>query len=346
MSMNIAIIGTGSIARHHAKAIKNAKGATVGGVLSRDEGRANAFVQEFGGTPYTDLQKLLADDSIDAVSICTPSGAHMEPAVQAAAAGKHIIVEKPLEITRPRCDTMIEAAGRHNVTLSCIFQSRFFENAQLTHQAVQAGRFGKLVMGDASIKFYRTQAYYDDGGWKGTLALDGGGALMNQGIHGIDLLLWLMGPVDAVQARTAILGHERIEVEDAAVATVEFKNGALGTIQGSTATYPGFLKRVEISGTHGGAVLVEEDLKTWSFAEETEKDQEIRDRFATATRSGGGAADPMAIDTVGHTRNFEDFIRSCETGQPSMINGTEAKRSVDLILAIYESAKAGKRIRL
>ena len=176
---------------------------------------------------------------MEAVTIATPSGAHMEPAVAAAKAGKHVVVEKPLEVTLKKCDRIIEACDKAGVKLAAIFPSRFHDSSKLMKQAVDAGRFGRLTLGDAYVKWYRTQQYYDSGAWRGTWALDGGGALMNQAVHTVDLLAWLMGPVAEVQANTATLAHERIEVEDTAVATLQFANGALGIIEATTAAYPG-----------------------------------------------------------------------------------------------------------
>lgn len=321
-------------------------GAAAVAVLSRDDGRADAFAEEFGTEPYTDLDAFLAEPSLGAVSVCTPSGAHLEFIEAAARAGKHVIAEKPIEISSERCDRIVEIAESAGVSVAGIFQSRYYENAREVKRAVEQGRFGRLTMGDAYVKFYRTQDYYDSGGWKGTIALDGGGALMNQGIHAVDLLLWLMGPVTRVHARTKILGHERIEVEDTAVATLEFENGALGVIEGSTATYPGLLKRVEISGTHGTAVIEEENLPTWQFASEDSEDEEIRRAYAATTTSGGGASDPMAIDTTAHARQLADFVDAVETGRPPEVDVREARHAVDLILAVYESARTGRSVEV
>ncbi|TVQ36365.1 MAG: gfo/Idh/MocA family oxidoreductase [Spirochaetaceae bacterium] len=344
MAYGFGIVGTGMIAGHQARALKDVSGARLEAVFSRDAARAEAFGGEFNCRSYSDMNRFLADDEVSIVSICTPSGAHLESALAAAEAGKHLIVEKPLEITLERCDRMINAAERHGVYLGGIFQSRFFDASRVVKDAIDQGRFGRLVLGDAYVKWFRPQSYYDQGGWKGTLALDGGGALMNQSIHAIDLLQWYMGKVDSVQAYTATLGHERIEVEDTAVATLQFADGAVGVIEGSTAVFPGFLKRVEICGTAGSAILEEEDLKAWSFSQERPEDQEIRRRYGSATKTGGGASDPGAIGTEGHRRQFSDFIDAVDRGKPLALNGIEARKSVAIILAIYESAASGRRV--
>jgi len=257
-----------------------------------------------------------------------------------------LIVEKPMEITLKRCDTLIKTARKRGVRLSTVFPSRFNEVSQVIKKAVDAGRFGRLVLGDAYCKWYRSQAYYDDGGWKGTQALDGGGALMNQSIHAIDQLQWFMGPVKSVQAYSDVLGHERINVEDAAVAALEFACGAMGVIEGTTAIYPGWLKRIEINGTKGSMSMVEADLKAWEFEDEWEEDKAIRHKFASKTDSGGGAADPAAISFKPHQWQFEEFVEALEAGRPSLAADDEGRKAVEIILAIYKSVRTGKKVTL
>ena len=197
---------------------------------------------------FTDVLTAVRSPGVDAVIITTPSGAHLEPALQAAAAGKHVVVEKPLEVTGPRCQQVIDACARARVQLCTIFPSRFADSSAALKAAVDAGKFGRLTLGEAANKWWRSQAYYDDGGWKGTQALDGGGALMNQAIHNVDLLLWMMGPADTVCGLTATLAHERIEVEDTAVAAIRFKSGALGVLQATTSVHPGYPKQIAVHG--------------------------------------------------------------------------------------------------
>jgi predicted dehydrogenase len=340
------IIGLGLIAKFHARAIKDIPGASVAACYSRSREKADAFGTEFGCRGYDNLDALLSDPNVKIVTICTPSGAHLEPTLAAVRAGKHVIVEKPLEITLARCDEIIRAAEKARVIVSTIFPSRFHESSRLMKQAVEQNRFGRITLGGAYVKWYRTQQYYDGGAWRGTWHLDGGGALMNQAIHSVDLLLWLMGPAVEVTAHTATLAHERIEVEDAAVATVKFANGALGIIEASTAAFPGELKRVEISGSHGTAVLREEDIITWKFAEQTKDDEALLARMANKTQTGGGAADPAAIGHHGHTRQFENVLQAIQSGKPPLIDAAEGRRSVELILAIYQSAATGQAVKL
>jgi predicted dehydrogenase len=346
MAYGFGIIGCGMISRFHARAIAEVRGAKLVGCYDAVPAAAEKLAAETGCKAYPTLDAMLADPTIALVVVGTPSGAHLEPAVAAARAGKHVLVEKPLEITLRRCDAIIDACQRAGVLLSTIFQSRFHEASRELKRAIEAGRFGRLTLGDAIVKWYRSQQYYDSGAWRGTWELDGGGALMNQAIHSVDLLTWLMGPVVEVRAKTALLGHQRIAVEDVALATVEFANGALGIIEASTAVYPGYLKRIEIHGTEGSAVLEEENIKTWDFAKPSKRDAVVRSRLAAATATGGGAADPKAIGHHGHARQFADVLQAIKSGRPPLIDGPESRRSVEIILAIYQSAETGRAVRL
>ena len=289
---------------------------------------------------------MLNRDDIDIVCVCTPSGAHMEPAVAAAEAGKHVIIEKPLEITLERCDDIIESCEKANVRLCAIFNSRFSDASQLVKDTVSSGRLGQLTLGDAYVKWYRSQDYYDSGDWRGTMELDGGGALMNQSIHAIDFLQYVMGPVESIQAFTDTLAHKRIDVEDVAVAALRLKNGALGVVEGTTAVYPGSLKKFEFSGTKGTIVLEEEDIITWEFEEEEPEDAEIKQQFTEKKSGGGGASDPRAINHDNHRRQMINLIQSIENNIPHLVDGREGRKAVEIILAIYQSSKAGKTVHL
>ena len=346
MAFGFGIVGCGMIANFHARAVADIEGASVVACYDAFPAAADKFAQSNGCRVYHDLSEMLANPEVNVVNICTPSGAHMEPAVAAAEAGKHVIVEKPLEVTLTRCDRIIQAADKAGVVLSTVFPSRFHESAQLLKDAVERGRFGRLTIGDAYVKWYRTQDYYDSGEWRGTWELDGGGALMNQAIHSVDLLTWLMGPVGEITAHTATLAHERIEVEDVAMATLRFENGALGVIEATTAAYPGALKKIELHGSKGSALLEEEDITCWKFAEETDGDQQLRERMAGRTKTGGGAADPAAIGHHGHTEQFKDVLSAIENNTKPSIDGPEGRRSVEIILAIYKAAEAGQTVKL
>ena len=346
MSYKFGIVGLGLIADFHGKAIEAIPGAEVHACMDFSKERVSTFSSKYGCKAYGDLAEMLKDQDLDIVTVCTPSGAHMEASLEIIESGKHLIVEKPLEITLERCDKILDAARRKGVKISTIFPSRFHEASKLVKDAIDKNRFGRLVLGDAYIKWFRTQEYYDNGGWHGTKSLDGGGALMNQSIHAIDLLQWFMGPVESVKAYTQTLGHERIEVEDVATAVLRFRNGALGVIEGSTAVYPGYLKKIEISGIDGSMVLEESSLIKWNFKEELEGDASIRSNFAAKTDSGGGASDPGAISFKPHQWQFEDFISSLDSGRKSVVEGDEGRKAVEIILAVYESAEKGREVFL
>jgi UDP-N-acetyl-2-amino-2-deoxyglucuronate dehydrogenase len=346
MAVGFGIVGLGMIANFHARAIHDLSGAKLLGAYSRSHEKTHEFGLKQQCRGYDDLAAMLADPAIQVVTICTPSGAHLEPALAAIRAGKHVIIEKPLEITLKRCDQILRAAEKAGVVVSTIFPSRFHESSQLMKQAVEKKRFGRITLGDAYVKWFRTQQYYDSGAWRGTWHLDGGGALMNQAIHSIDLLLWLMGPAVEVTAHTAMLAHENIEVEDVAVATVKFASGALGVIEASTAAFPGELKRIEISGSQGTAVLREEDIITWNFAKKTKADEALLERMGSKTKTGGGAADPAAIGHHGHMLQFKNVLDGITKGKQILIDGPEGRKSVEIILAIYQSAATGKAVKL
>lgn len=346
MTLRFGIVGCGMIAGFHARALADAEDAELVGCTSRSNGGTTEFAAKHGCRAFGSLDEMLADRSIDAISICSPSGAHLDPALAAAAAGKHVVVEKPLEITTERCDQIIAATQKAGVKLGVTFQSRFHQASQIFKAAIDQGRFGTITLGDAYVKWFRSQQYYDSGAWRGTWALDGGGALMNQAIHSVDLLLWLMGDVEEIHGRIATMTHERIEVEDVAVATLKFKSGALGVIEATTTAFPGSLKRIEICGSGGMAILEEEDLKQWQFVEETSEDEGIRQRMSDRTKTGGGAADPAAIGHHGHTMFFDDFVAAVNEGREPLINGVEGRRSVEVIQAIYRSAKTEKSVAL
>lgn len=341
-----ALIGCGMIAEYHAKAIAQLPNAKLVAVSSRSADNARKVASPYGARIYTDYTELLRQQDVHVVNICTPSGAHLEPAVATAAAGKHVIVEKPLEITLERCDRIIEACRRAGVTLVTIFPSRFSDASQLLKKTVDSGRFGRFTLGDAYIKWWRPQSYYDSGGWRGTWQLDGGGALMNQSIHAIDLLQWLMGPVKSVVGFTDTLAHERIEVEDTAVAAVLFASGALGVIVGTTSAHPGMLKRIEISGTGGTVIMEEEEFRKWEFAQPAPDDEKIRAEFAHKLSSGGGASDPRAINYEYHRRQFADLLAALDRGGAPLIDGAEGRKAVEIILAVYRASQEGRRIDL
>jgi len=333
----------------HAKAIAAMTGGTLIGAADRVLERTQAFAEQYNTQAYDSVEAMLADSEIEVVTIGTPSGAHFDPAMAAIAAGKHVIIEKPLEITTERIDQMMAAAKTKNVTLAAVLNRRFHPGMDAFKNAVNKGRFGKLTNASAYVKWFRDQAYYDSAGWRGTWALDGGGALMNQSIHTIDALIYLAGPVKSVQANTACLAHTDIEVEDIAVAILEFESGARGVIEGSTCTWSkdGHPARVQLAGTEGSVFLADEAFEIWDFKNETDQDEAIRAQFMKGSEAGLGANDPSAINFYQHQRNFEEVVNAIKEGREPSTSANEARKSVELIQAIYKSAQNnGAKIEL
>jgi len=343
--VGFGIIGCGTIAPIHAEAVSGVRGARLLAVADVVEKNAKALAKRYAADAYTDYRAMLERDDVHAVNLCVPTGMRAEIAEACANAGKHILAEKPLEVSMKRIKRILAATDRAGVKLGCIFQNRFAEGSIRVHKAIQAGRFGRLVLGDAYIKWYRSQEYYNSGSWRGTRRYDGGGALMNQGIHQIDLLLWFMGNPAAVQARTHLVGHRGLEVEDLACAMVEFENGATGVIEGSTAIWPGHPARVEIHGTEGSAVLEDGTLRFWEFKTKRKADARIQAEARHVKVAGAGASDPMAnVKCEGHRQQIRDFVKAINEDHPPKLDGREGARSVALIEAIYKSARAGGRV--
>jgi UDP-N-acetyl-2-amino-2-deoxyglucuronate dehydrogenase len=344
--IGFAIIGTGTVAERHALAIDRLEGGKLVAVYDVDQARCRAFAEEHGTEPVFSLDGLLARESVQVVTVATPSGLHADVAVPAAQAGKNIICEKPLEVTVERANLIIDAARENNVLLASVFQARFGENVRRIRDALEKGRFGRLILAGAQVKWYRSPEYYAGAGWRGTWKLDGGGALMNQSIHLIDLLLYLAGPPEEVTARCATMTHPGLEVEDTAAALVRFANGALGVIEASTSCAPGFPRRLELSGAHGSIVLEDERLVRWQFDREEPQDDEIRRAGSVGTGMHSGASDPRAAGFEGHRRQFQDMVDALHEGRAPLIPGDEGRRAVELICAIYESSRSGSTVRI
>ena len=337
------------IGHFHAKAITAMTGGTLHSVFDLRQEAAEKLAGEYGGTAYSDMAEFLADEELEIVTVGTPSGAHLEPSMTALNAGKHVICEKPLEITLERIDQLTAAAEANGKTIAAVLNRRFHPGMDAFKKASDEGRFGTLTNASAYVKWYRDQAYYDSAGWRGTWALDGGGALMNQSIHTVDSLLYLAGPVKSVQANTACLAHERIEVEDIVVAIVEFESGARGVIECSTCTWSkdGHPARVQLSGTEGSVFLADEAFEIWDFMEEKPEDAEIQSTLMKGQEAGLGANDPSAINFYQHQRNFEEVVNAIAEGREPTTSASEARKPVALITAIYESAQNdGKKVFL
>lgn len=340
-----AIVGTGLISKFHARAVREVPGARLVAVCGRERAKAEAFAAEFGCAAFDSVEALLACEGVDIVTVTTPSGAHQEAAIAAAKAGKHVLCEKPLEISLERADAMIEAHRAAGTRLGCTFQLRYMPALQPIRDALQEGRFGRITYAGAYVPWWRSDEYYFGSSWHGTQQLDGGGALMNQAIHMIDLLCDLLPPVEAVSAFTSSIGHPGIETEDAAAATLRFQGGAVGVIYGTTSSWPGQSKRLEITGTHGTAVLVEDGLAVFEFRDKCPADADV---LALHGRVGGayGVSDPAAITHALHAECFRDFVASLEAGRPFRISGESARKSVAVVRAIYESAVSGRCVEL
>jgi len=330
------IIGAGMIADLHAKAIQHLPNATLAGVCGSNQEKARNLAAKYSCKVFVDHEEMIASDDIEIVTIATPSGAHMNPAIASARRGKHVLCEKPMEISLDRIDRMIEAHAQAGTSLGGIFNYRFDDAVRPLKEAIDSGRFGTITCASVYVPWWRSDDYYKSS-WRGSIRLDGGGALMNQSIHMVDLLQYLMGPVHSLQAYIATLGHA-IEVEDTATAILQFKNKALGIVYGSTASFPGQYRRIEITGTRGSAILEETRFKVWEFADQTDDDNAFLNKF-NQVLSAGGTSDPSAISFLMHAKNIAAFIESIEGGHPFEIDGREARKAVEIVLAIYRAAK-------
>jgi len=332
--LNFAVIGAGNIGKIQAEAIRHIPDARVTVVCNRGEAAGRALAEKYGAAWVADFQEAVTREDVDVVTICTPSGTHMEIAVAAAQAGKHLLVEKPIDITLARVDQILSAVEQAGVVLACVFPLRFAQGVHKAKAALDAGRLGRLALADVFVKWYRPQSYYD-GSWRGTWQIDGGGALMNQSIHNIDLVQWLAGPVESVMARTATLAHT-MQTEDTATAVLTFTNGALGVIQGATSCWPGDRARVELHGDRGTIVLEEGRIVVWKLADAAPGEEEAM--LNLEQQQGSGAADPTAIGYEMHRRQIVDLLEAIRHGRPPAIQGAEARRSVEIIRAIYLAA--------
>ena len=338
--IGFGIIGCGVIADFHANALFGlSEDAVLVGVADARLPAAERFAREKQVRAFASVDELLACPKIDVVTICVPSGLHAELAIKAANAGKHIIVEKPMAITKEQLDAMEEACERNGVMLSSVAQSRFTSGVRKAKQAIEEGYLGKLVCADVYMKFNRSQEYYNTGGWRGTKAMDGGGALMNQGIHGVDLLLYLAGDVKSVYAVSKTLARQ-IEVEDTLSAVLEFKSGATGVIQATTSVYPGYPRRLELNGDKGTIVLEEGNLIRWDMEDTTLPAVTLKSNV----RSSASAPTDFSADN--HTKQFKDVIQALRGGTKPLVDLREGRRAVDLILAIYQSAEERRVIEL
>lgn len=336
--IRFAVLGCGRISSVHLDAIAKAPNAELAAVCDVVEERAKKAAKENGLTKwYTNINEMLDKEIIDVVNICTPSGTHCENAVIAAEYGKHILCEKPLDVTKDKIDTMIEVCKEAGVLLGGIFQRRSSSAANLTKSIISEGKIGRIVLGDAYLKYYRDQQYYDSDSWRGTWDLDGGGALMNQGIHGIDMLQWMVGDIESVTSKCSTLARN-IEVEDTAVILVKFKHGGLGVIEAATSVYPGQDTIFSIHGDKGTISFGDKGFYIWNV-EGNETPPPINDSL-------GGINCGWSSNNYGHIKQIQDMAEAVMNGREPMISGEEARKAVDVILAIYESSQTGKEIKI
>ena len=343
MTIHVGLIGAGNISETHARAVSAVPDVVIAGVYAPTRARAERLAAQYGGTAHDSLESLLDGRTLDLVVIGSPSGLHAQHGIAAARRGIHVLVEKPIDVTTAQADALIDEAARAGVALGVIFQDRLKPDALRLKTLIDEGRLGRPILATAQVKWYRTPEYYAGSLWRGTRTLDGGGALMNQGVHTVDLLLWLFGPVRRVFGRVAAMLH-RIEVEDTAVAVLEFANGALGTLEAATSAYPGYSRRIELTGSEGTIVLDGDRLSA----------VDLRDGSGGSGGSGGSsgagstisASSPIVADASAHQRIVEDFIRALATRTPPCCDGRDGRKSVALIEAVYASSRTGEPVQL
>ncbi len=341
--LKIGIVGCGVIADVHAQAIKESRNTKLISAFSRNEKNASSFGEKFKIPWNTDWEQFITDPDLDVVSICTPSGNHLDYGEKAARAGKHVIVEKPIEVTLERARNLIDVCKEEGVHLAVIFQSRFMPQIQNLKQQLDNDIIGKLFMGDAYVKWFRSQGYYDSGVWRGTTKLDGGGALINQSIHTIDLLQWFMGDVESIYGQTGTFTHDNLEGEDNAVAILRFKSGAIGVIEGSTSVQPSRSRRIEIHGENGTATVDDDSVTIQFTGDKAENDN----NSGKAKQTGAGSSSPLAGFSIDpHKDQFDAIAESVEKNENPPVAGEESIKSLAIVLAIYKSSKTNQPVIL
>jgi UDP-N-acetyl-2-amino-2-deoxyglucuronate dehydrogenase len=338
MTIHIGLIGGGNITKTHARAARAINGVEIAAIHGTNSHKIVRLCGELGGTPYQDFDAFLKHRPMDLVILGSPSGVHAEQGIAAARRGLHVLAEKPIEITTARADALIAAAKQSNVQLGVIFQDRTKPHIRQLKNWLDQGLLGKPLFVDARVKWYRPSEYYANSRWRGTFALDGGGALINQGIHTVDLLLWLLGDVVRVQAHTDTVLH-KIEAEDTAVAILEFSSGAIGTFHATTAAFPGYPRRVEISGADGTVILEHDRIIATNLRSNPAAVLE------SATPDENQSASSAAVsDFRGHQAILEDFLQTIQHKRAPTCDGAEGRRSIALIESIYRAARTHDRV--
>ncbi|HYL84023.1 MAG TPA: Gfo/Idh/MocA family oxidoreductase [Candidatus Angelobacter sp.] len=339
MNIHVGLIGGGNISETHARAARGIPGVAIAAVFGTNQEKVGRLSAELGATPYADFEKFLAHRPMDFVAIGSPSGLHAEQGIAAARHGLHVLTEKPLDISTAQADALIMAAAEAGVKLGVFFQDHFKADLVKVQEWVAAGVLGKLILVDARVKWFRPASYYQDSRWRGVLRWDGGGALMNQAIHTVDLLLWICGEVSAVQAVRKTALH-KIEAEDTLVATLEFKTGAIGTLQAATSAFPGYPRRVEFTGSEG-TVIIEHDRVIAADLRKPSKGF-----CSTGNDQNASASSPTVSDVRGHQAALVDFIQAIKTNGIPRCSGKDARGSVALVEAIYAACASGQRVNL
>lgn len=335
-----AVIGCGMISRFHMEAIQSLDDAVLVGVYDQNQEAAENTAREHGVRCFQSFEEAVNDPAVDAVCICTPSYLHAPMACEAVKAGKAVLVEKPLALNLKDCDRLIELAKEKDVPVGVISQLRFSPAIGRVKKALDEGLLGRLTRADLYMKYYRTQEYYDTGGWRGTIEKDGGGALMNQGIHGVDLLRYLAGPVKSIYALSATRVHD-IEVEDTLTAALAFQNGAFGVIEASTCDWPGAPRRLELNGEYGVIILEEDRITKWEV--EGEKNFSLYEQEPSRVEA---FQDPSKISAYGHTCQIRNFVSALKGEAELMIDATEGRKTLEIILGAYASAQSGEPVKI
>lgn len=327
------------ISQMHAEVVNRLPNAHLAAVTAVPFEAARSFATRNGGDACQDVRALLSHPDVEVVVLGTPSGLHPEQAVAAAQAGKHVLIEKPIGVSLAGADAAIAAAKQAGVKLGVVSQRRFDPPCRAIKQALERGEFGRCVLINGFVKYYREPSYYSSSNWRGTWALDGGGALINQGIHTVDLVRWMGGPVKSVTGFARTLSHD-IEVEDTASAAIEFESGALGCIQSTTSASPGLHISVEVLGDKGSAILKDSDIVFWKTeTSDCAPSQE-------GPKTGSGSRDPMAFSASGHAAQFEDFLKAIAENREPLVTGQDGRDTLELVLAVYEASRSGRVVHL
>lgn len=335
MTLHFGVLGGGNISETHIRAATEIDGVKVIAVCGQNAEKTRRLASAAGAAAYSDTEAFLSHQPMDAVLIGSPSGLHAEHGIKAANRGLHVLVEKPIDITTERADALIAACEAAHVKLGVFFQDRTSPDIKNLKKLIDAGELGKPILVSASVRWYRPPQYYEASRWRGTWALDGGGALMNQGIHTLDLLLWLFGGVSSVYGRARTASHD-IEVEDTAIASLEFSCGAIGNLEATTAAYPGFARRIEMTWSQGTVIIENDRIRSANLLKQLDYG-----RGEPSESDEQRAASPVVSDTRGHRAIIEDFIRAIASDGVALCNGYQARRSVQLVNAIYESSRTG-----